>query len=144
MKRSIAILGMFLAGLSLSEAENRTWKDSSGKFEIQAEFVRVEGTQVVLKSAEGRELKVELSRLSAADRAVAAELNKPETPSPAAAPSPAPSNANGMEITTSVEFGTTVVGDGNEEIGERIRFVIDLKGEKAARIISWGNIKIES
>jgi len=46
----------------------RTWTDSSGKFSIDAELVEVDGKTVVLKKADGEEVKVPLDRLSTRDQ----------------------------------------------------------------------------
>lgn len=46
----------------------RTWKDAGGKYEVQAKLLRVEGEQVVLERADGKQVTVALARLSDADR----------------------------------------------------------------------------
>ncbi len=48
--------------------DSRTWKDASGKFEVVATFVRVEGNKVVLKKADGTLLNVPLDKLSPIDQ----------------------------------------------------------------------------
>src|SRR5262245_59598954 len=62
----IAILISMIVGICL--AEERTWTDASGKFSINAEFVRVDGDKVVLRRADGKEIKVPQARLSDADK----------------------------------------------------------------------------
>jgi hypothetical protein len=47
---------------------SRKWTSSNGRFTIDAVLVGVEGDQVVLKSADGREIKVALDRLSTEDQ----------------------------------------------------------------------------
>lgn len=54
---------------SATAAEVRTWTDSSGKFTITAEVVAVDEDQVRLRTTEGKEVAVPLSRLSGADQA---------------------------------------------------------------------------
>ena len=46
----------------------RTWQDKSGKFTIQAQLVRNEGTAVVLKRDDDRTVSVPIDRLSDADQ----------------------------------------------------------------------------
>lgn len=45
----------------------RTWSDRSGRFKIEAEFVELDGTTVVLKKKDGTEVRIPKSRLSEAD-----------------------------------------------------------------------------
>jgi len=46
----------------------RTWTDASGKFQIEAELVKVEDEQAVLRKADGSIVRVPLSKLSVEDR----------------------------------------------------------------------------
>ena len=50
-------------------AAERTWTDASGKFNVTAEFVAVQGDKVVLRRADGKQIKVPFERLSDKDRA---------------------------------------------------------------------------
>ena len=45
-----------------------TWSDKSGRFSVEAEFVRLDGETVVLRDAGGEELEVSLDALSADDQ----------------------------------------------------------------------------
>lgn len=56
----------FLSSVSAQEA--RTWKDASGKFEINAKYVRVEGKLVILEKSDGTKIKVPLEKLSLVDQ----------------------------------------------------------------------------
>lgn len=54
-----------------SEADKpvrRTWKDTSGRFEVEAELVELKAGQVTLKKADGSTVTVPVDRLSQADR----------------------------------------------------------------------------
>src|SRR5690606_17915044 len=72
-------------------AEVRTWTDLQGRT-VEAEFVRIQGTTVVLKQA-GRTINVPLAQLSAADRQYAesqqqvAEKPEPKPSEPDSKPS---------------------------------------------------------
>ncbi len=67
---------VFLFGLmeGLHSEEVRTWKDVSGKFSIQAEFVSKEGDKVVLKRDNGKTLSILISKLSPEDQKYLAEM----------------------------------------------------------------------
>lgn len=55
----------------------RTWTSSNGKYKIDAEFLRVSNGSVVLKrTKDGREITVPLAKLSAADQSAAQRLAK--------------------------------------------------------------------
>jgi hypothetical protein len=53
----------------------REW--TSGEFKVEARFVRFDGTKIVLKRKDGKELSVPISLLSAADQKVAESLREP-------------------------------------------------------------------
>lgn len=54
----------------------RTWTDVTGTFHVEATFVRSDGDNVVLKTADGREISVPILRLSEADQAYVKDLSK--------------------------------------------------------------------
>ena len=56
-----------------SPDENRTWKDSTGKFSVEAKLLSIQDGQVVLKTTAGKEIKIPLERLSQEDRLFAEE-----------------------------------------------------------------------
>ena len=71
----VSILTAFLLGL----ANARTWTSSEGS-EIEADFIRVQGTSVLVNRA-GKTIPIPLSRLSEADQKwVAEQLAKPAAP----------------------------------------------------------------
>lgn len=69
-----AALVFALFCLAVAAAHGRTWTDSSGRI-IEADFVRVDGTDVVLLK-DGREVRVPLTRLTAADQQFARDQAK--------------------------------------------------------------------
>jgi len=69
MKNSLLIILMLLSIVSA-----RTWENSEGK-KIEAEFVKVEGESVFLKM-KGKEFKIAIDSLSAADQAFIAEKSQ--------------------------------------------------------------------
>ena len=54
----------------------RTWQDQSGKFKIRAQFVRQEGSAVVLKREDERTVSVPIDRLSGVDQEYLAKLDE--------------------------------------------------------------------
>ncbi len=62
----------FLFFVSAGQAE--TWSDISGNFQIEADFVGVEGKSIVLKKADGNTISVPIDRLSPESRALAKRL----------------------------------------------------------------------
>jgi hypothetical protein len=48
--------------------DSRTWTDASGKFKIEAKFVKQEGDQVVLQRADQKTVKLSFDKLSTADQ----------------------------------------------------------------------------
>jgi hypothetical protein len=61
-----------------SAAETRTWRDATGKFEIQAEFVQAKSGWVQLKKADGALLPLRIEKLSLLDQAHIARLQSEE------------------------------------------------------------------
>ena len=59
---------LFIVSALSSFAEARTWKDSTGKYAVEAELVEMTEDVVVLKKADNQEVRVPLARLSATDR----------------------------------------------------------------------------
>ncbi len=79
--------GLLVSGTSWAE----TWSDATGKFRIEAEYVGVEGKDLVLRKEDGKTLNVPISRLSEESRARAKLLydqNKSGGAVPAASAAP--------------------------------------------------------
>jgi hypothetical protein len=55
-------------------AKKRTWTDSTGKFKIEAEFVKLAAGNVTLKRNDGSEISLPLDLLAAPDQAIAKKL----------------------------------------------------------------------
>ena len=60
-------------GRVVAEEGRRTWTDSTGKHEVVARFVELDGTTVVLRRNDGKTVRVPLARLSDADQRAANE-----------------------------------------------------------------------
>jgi thiol-disulfide isomerase/thioredoxin len=59
---------LFALGCYASGDDTRIWKDSTGKFSVEAELVSVQDGKVVLKSIAGKEIKISIERLSDEDK----------------------------------------------------------------------------
>lgn len=73
MQSTIRILALFCSimlfcGPIRAAHESRTWTDSSGKFEVEATLVKVDGDQVSLKKSDGKFLSLKKSQLSKKDQ----------------------------------------------------------------------------
>lgn len=73
--RSLILPGLLLAPIS----DGREWTDLNQR-KIQAEMVRMEGGNIVLKLADGRELPYPLAKLSEADQAYASQISRTAKP----------------------------------------------------------------
>ena len=54
----------------------RTWKDATGTFSVEAEFIRFQGNTIELRRKDGRTVKVPVDRLSNEDRAFIDQLQQ--------------------------------------------------------------------
>lgn len=76
------------SGLDVASSENpdstgeadttdlRTWSDKSGRFKMEARFVRREGGEIFLRRENGSEVKISLSQLSDDDQSYVTELGR--------------------------------------------------------------------
>ena len=97
---SLAIL--LAAGVPPAAAE--VWKDSEGKFQVEAEFLGIRGADVYLKKPNGVTIKVPLARLSAESQQLARQLAQPAQPAAPAAAADTP-DAAARALLVSVEAG---------------------------------------
>lgn len=67
-------------------AAAEVWKDATGKFQVEAEFLGIRGQDVYLKKTNGTTIKVPLERLSAESQQLARKLAAPAAPAVPAAP----------------------------------------------------------
>jgi thiol-disulfide isomerase/thioredoxin len=66
--RLFFVVGLFGAIAAAVLAEDRTWTDKTGKFQISGELVKVQDGKALLRRTDGKEIKVPLERLSDADQ----------------------------------------------------------------------------
>ena len=75
MTQKLAIVLAALAVVGVEIAQARTWKDSTGKYTIEAEFAGVQDGTVQLKKPDGSVIAVPLRQLSKADQQYVASLS---------------------------------------------------------------------
>ena len=72
--RVLSVLGCLVLSLAFCQSAEalqvkmREWKDATGKFEIKANFVRVDGDNVVLEKEDGKTVEVPIEKLCAVDQ----------------------------------------------------------------------------
>jgi len=82
-RRIVLLLGCCVISSVVSTAVSaREWRDVSGQYSRQAEFVALRGDRVYLALADGRGASVALDRLSEADRAYVAQAARPTSDNP--------------------------------------------------------------
>jgi hypothetical protein len=87
------LVGLTSFGSCWAQERATQWIDSTGKNKVEAEFVRIEGNQVVLKRSDnGKEIKVPLNRLSAESEARARKMSSAGSSVPKSGASSSPSS----------------------------------------------------
>ncbi|WP_425616295.1 SHD1 domain-containing protein [Anatilimnocola sp. NA78] len=91
--------------LSQAPAPKRVWKDASGMFSIEAEFLGLAEGKVSLRKVDGKVISLPLDKLSPADQAAAQQLAEPVAPSPATPAAQVPLDENKLPIAAKVVWG---------------------------------------
>lgn len=60
----VFLLSVTMVAPCWAQDRAKQWVDSTGKHKVEAEFVRLDGNQVVLKRLDGKEIKIPFDRLS--------------------------------------------------------------------------------
>jgi hypothetical protein len=90
------VLGGLLTGAQGACAQEKyvEWSDNTGRFKVDAQYLRVEGEQLVLKRVDGREIKIPFERLSPESLELARTKSGIASPK-GSSPKPAPSEPKG-------------------------------------------------
>ncbi len=127
-KRNIAVFSCALtrtfwtAGLVLclttvlAAQDMRTWSDASGKFKIKAKFVSEDAGTVTLETDDGKELEIEVKKLSSADQKVIADLKKEMSNNPFKAKDGDPFKPKGTGTSKSTPKKTTTKDESATEL----------------------------
>lgn len=135
MNRFAMALLLLSVGAIPSDAAERTWTDSTGKFQVDAELVEVQDGTVVLRRADGRTVRVPLKRLSKSDQQYVAEH---QTADDTAA-------ADELKITAEAEWGPAFFApEGDDAPEPPLQISILIGGKAAAQSSAFGGLKLES
>ena len=119
----ILVMAVFCSPL-LRPADGRLWSDHSGKFRVEADFVKLDGAVAHLKKADGTIVKIPLSRLCADDRKFVHEQNRAE----ASPVSLAAKNAEGSQEDAEPEYPPKGQAPGFFRVTQIDEDTIELKG----------------
>ena len=123
--------GCLLCAIPVADA--RTWKDVTGKFSVEADFVSLDGDQVTLRNAEGKEATLPLAKLRPEDREYAKQKH---------AKSKSSAGASSVEAKATLSRVTSVVEDVEKE-SHQLRVEIDILGGQAADAYAIGKPEIK-
>jgi hypothetical protein len=70
------------AGAASPVPKMRTWRDSTGTFQVEATLVGIKGDKVTIKKKDGRQLTVPLAKLSEDDQEYVKQRNEPKPANP--------------------------------------------------------------
>jgi hypothetical protein len=129
--KSIIVIGVLAC--SLSAAQARTWKDATGKFSIDAEFVSLKDGRITLKSPTGKEAMLPLSKLCAEDQAYARAQSESGSPEQRMLSSTA--EARLSKVTSTI--------NGVRAENHQLDVKIDLTGAAAASAYSIGAVTVK-
>jgi len=73
---------MFLQSVGLAQEQTRTWKDSAGKYSIEAKLIDLQSDAVRLQKTNGDTISVPLAKLSAEDQAYIKSIVDSKTTKP--------------------------------------------------------------
>ena len=71
---AFAVASVFCVATHSNEPVERLWRDSTLKFQVNATLTKVDGESVQLRTRDGRDITVAISKLSEADRQYLAAL----------------------------------------------------------------------
>ena len=140
----LALLLVALISSSAVAAGARTWTDSTGKHKIKAEFVElVDGTVTLLRDS-GKQIKLPLAKLSAADRRLVAELTSAATTPP---PSKQPSGDDllkDLKMVGKAQWSRmiSVSEDGTQQPAS-LDLIVELTGPAAEKASAYGMAKVK-
>lgn len=83
---AVAVIGLVFVCSTRAEEPVRTWRDSTGQYQIEARLVRVQGANVFLRGTDNVERNVPLDKLSAADREYLKTREAPPAPATSVPP----------------------------------------------------------
>ena len=125
------LLLIAIQSLAQSQGKDEEWTDISGKKTVIAEFIRLEGVQLILRKADGKELVIPLNKLDDKSRIKAraianSSMKKGEAKFPREAANSVAFRQQPKEVTNSIGMklvlipaGTFTMGSPLDEVGRR-------------------------
>lgn len=114
--------------------ESTTWTDITGKFKIEATFVRIDNQSVVLKKSDGKEISVPLNKLNEESRKRAAETAKKR--SPASSVSPMKSASPVSNTSTASSSSASIAIPSNLDAEQFVDFLLQ-HAKEGRMIVLW-------
>jgi len=124
-----------------------TWRDITGKYSVEAEFVTMAENIVRLRRADGKVIDVPLAKLSRADQQRAIALAKSSTQTASLQPTDQPSTSDllralKMKATANWNEEMIEIGPDGKQLPPALQLVIDLSGKPAAEAAAFGFVRI--
>ena len=133
--------------LVMGQDSPRTWTDNTGKYKIEATFVKVENGQVELKRADnGKVVKLPLSRLSDADKKYVSTMTTTEEQQDSNNSDRKDGSDKVLnQIKTKAKIQWSEYPAMDEEGNEiyDLEIVVELTGKPAEAAVKFGNVKLE-
>ena len=141
MRLVLTVVVCITSCLAASDALGRKWTDKTGKFSIEAEYVRTEGGKVVLRRADGKVMRVDLDKLSESDKRYVDSKGS----SPPDVETVAPGSVELSLVLTTKPAGRL----GSFALSGRkrdppLRAIIELQGQPATETSASGLIKLQT
>lgn len=106
-----SLLVVFFFALGVKDALARKWSDTTGRFNLEAEFVELNDGKVALEKTDGKIIRVPIERLSDEDRRFVASLQKKPQDSGKEPPDAKPSDANAKKKSPAKELDAKVIAE---------------------------------
>lgn len=117
-----------------SAADARLWKDATGKFSVEAEFISLDGDNVGLKTSAGKVITLSLAKLSKEDQALALQQAGPSAKAPASIPA-------GMTVTAKGKLNKMAMFEGGKQTtASQLEIVVTVSGGIAADSYAVGPV----
>ncbi len=106
------ILAAILLSFVAAEATARTWVDSTGRYKIEGDFIKLDGDAVYLRRDDGKSVRIPLDGLSQPDQEHVRELTSPAADGPFAPAPELAAPAEGAAETDGTEDTHSVIAEG--------------------------------
>ncbi len=120
--------------------ESSAWTDATGKFKVEATFVRIDQQNVILKRSDGKEISVPLSKLNEESRKRATEAAKKKAPT---ASKPTTKSSSPVTNSSKVPASTSSIAiPANLDPKQFLDFLIQQAKEERA-IVLWDAMPVK-